>query len=99
MLENSIRSSRTVLGVKRAFGAIAAAAVAVMGVTVVSNQTSSAQDVDYQTVAEVKTFNPFVTNAPDGQDATYGILTKGDLELQNGHNESMMAVLGGFSNT
>ena len=43
------------------------------------------------------TFNPFVTNAPDGQTATFGVLAQGNLVLNNSHNQSAMAAFGTFT--
>ena len=88
MLENPSPKNGMARGVKRAFGAIAAAAVAVMGVTVVGSQTPSMQDVDYRTVAEVNSFNPFDVN--NG----FTIVTKGDATLGNNELEGSIAAFG-----
>jgi hypothetical protein len=45
------------------------------------------------------TFNPLSTNAPDGQNATFGVLAQGNLTLGSSHNQSAMAAFGNFQNT
>ena len=71
MLESSIRSSRTVLGVKRAFGIILALVLAIAGITVV-NATSAAAD-ERRPVEECKPtdyFNPFGYPTAGGVDTS-----------------------------
>lgn len=97
MLENSIRSSRTVLGVKRAFGIILALVLAIAGITVV-NTTSAAAD-ERRTVEECKPtdyFNPFGYPTAGGVDTNnFTVVATGDAHFgPSGEIEGSAAVFG-----